>query len=206
MNGRRMHGKRQAAGGAAGGVLRSAVAASTTFHRQQKKQSLCGWPLRKPASTAIRSTPPAALSTRSALASHKPSSFGRHPPLGGGRMLAHSPFSKYRATISRQSSTSTIIPEEPASRTFPQHMVVRKRDHAPAALRDIPAGARQICDFGCNSPGVGAVVPAGEKEQTPIRPMPLLTLRRCVPNASFSCSNVRKDGCPGEGHPSLRTP
>ena len=142
---------------------------------------------------------PAALSFRSAIAVHKPSSFGRHPPLGGGRMLAHSPFSKYRATISRQSSPSTIIPEEPASRTFPQHMVVRKRDHAPAALRDIPAGARRICDFGCNSPRVGAFVPAGEKEQTPIRPMPALTLRRCVSNASSSCSNVRKDGCPGGG-------
>ena len=33
------------------------------------------------------------------------------PPLGGGRMLAHSPFSKSLSTISRQSSPSTMIPE-----------------------------------------------------------------------------------------------
>ncbi len=46
---------------------------------------------------------------------HEPSSFGRHPPLGGGRMRAHAPFSKYLSTISRPSSPSTIIPEEPTS-------------------------------------------------------------------------------------------
>ena len=113
MNGRMMHGKRQAAGAATGGVLQSAVSPITTFHRQQTKQSLCGWTTQKPASTATRSTPPAALSFRAALAIHKPSSSGRHPPLGGGRMLAHSPFSRYLSTISRQSSPSTIIPEEP---------------------------------------------------------------------------------------------
>ena len=113
MNGRMIHGKRQAAGAATGGVLRLAVAASTTFHRQETNQSLCGWTMRKPASTAPRSTPPAALSFHSALAIHKPSSSGRHPPLGGGRMLAHSPFSKYLSMISRKSAPSTIIPEEP---------------------------------------------------------------------------------------------
>ena len=69
--------------------------------------------MRKHASTATRSTPPAALSFRSALAIHKPSSFGRHPPLGGGQMLARPPFSNYLSTLSRPSSPSTIIPEEP---------------------------------------------------------------------------------------------
>ncbi len=68
-------------------------------------------------------------------------SIGRHPPLGGGRMLARTPypeyrphrpnpivtihknprrtpFSKYRSAISRQSSPSTMIPEEPPDCTF----------------------------------------------------------------------------------------
>jgi hypothetical protein len=60
-------------------------------------------------------------------------------------------------------------------------------------------GAGQNCDFGTNIPGLGAFVPAGAKEQTPICPMPVLTLRRCIPSASSSCSHVRKDGCPGGG-------
>ena len=74
--------------------------------------------MRKPTSTATRSTPPAALSFRSALAIHKPSSSGRHPPLGGGRILARFPFSKYLSTISRPSAPSTIIPEEPTMMTI----------------------------------------------------------------------------------------
>ena len=49
--------------------------------------------MRKPASTATRSTPPAALSFRSALAIHKPSSFGRPPLSEGGECsrTLHSP-------------------------------------------------------------------------------------------------------------------
>ncbi len=92
MEGMSMPGRRQAAGAATGGVLRGAVAASAAPHRQQAGQALCGWTLRKHASTATRSTPPAALSIRSEAAIQEPSSAGRHPPLGGGRMLTHAPF------------------------------------------------------------------------------------------------------------------
>ena len=80
MNGMSMHCKRQVAGAATGGVLRAAVATTSTSLRQQADQTFCGSIMCKQASTAHRSTPPAAL-------------FGRHPPLGEGRMLAHAPFS-----------------------------------------------------------------------------------------------------------------
>jgi hypothetical protein len=149
MNGRPMHGKRQAAGAATGGVLRSAVAPITTFHRQQKNQSLCGWTTQKPASTATRSTPPAALSFRATLAIHKPSSSGRHPPLGRGRMLAHSPFSRYLSTISRQSFPPTIIPEEPkhcdwsgSKKVWLQAVVSAATSTADAQKRVPPRGER----------------------------------------------------------------
>ncbi len=61
MDGMFMHGKRQVAGAATGGVLRNAVAASATPLRKQANQAPCEWTMRKPASPATRSTPPAAL-------------------------------------------------------------------------------------------------------------------------------------------------
>ena len=79
---------------------------------------------------------PAALSFRSALAIQKPSSSGRHPPLGGGRMLAHSPFSRSLSTISRQSSPSTIIPEEPSETATRE---------GPASSGPSPRGASGTC-------------------------------------------------------------
>ena len=69
----------------------------------------CGSPHRRPPAVL----PPAALSFRSALAIHKPSSSGRHPPPGGGRMLVHSPFSESLSTITRQFFPSAGISEEP---------------------------------------------------------------------------------------------
>ena len=125
-----MHGKRQAARAATGGVLRSAVAASATPHRQRTNQDFCGWSKWTPASTASRSTPPAALSFRSAFASHKPSSSGRHPPLGGGRLLAHTPCPEYgphrpNPIVAihyggfRNSVASTFCPVQAFVRRFP---------------------------------------------------------------------------------------
>ncbi len=130
MNERRMHGKRPAARAATGGVLRSAVVTITTFHCQQKKQSLCGWSMRKPASTATRSTPPAALSFRSTLAIHKPSSSGRPPLSKGGECLRALHALNTAPIAQTPSSQSTKIPEEPgfpspgnprAGRPRPQH-------------------------------------------------------------------------------------
>ena len=112
MDGMSMHGRRKTAGAATGGVLRLAVAASATPPRQRTNRALYGWTTRKHAATATRSTPSAALSIRSAAAIQNPSFTGLHPPLGGGRMHAHPPFSKYLSAISRPSSPSTKFPEE----------------------------------------------------------------------------------------------
>ncbi len=65
MDGMSMTGKRQATGAATGGVLREAVATKHNSIPATKTQALCGWTLRKHASTATRSTPPAALSIHS---------------------------------------------------------------------------------------------------------------------------------------------
>ena len=60
--------------------------------------------------------PPAARSIRSGSAIQELSSTGRHPPLGGGRMLARAPCSECRSDILPPASPSTKFPEEPEKR------------------------------------------------------------------------------------------
>ncbi len=79
---------------------------------------------------------------------HEPSSFGRHPPLGGGRMLAHSPFS----TISPLSSPSTIIPEEPniwLFRLFSACQTARGRDARAPKMRQLALAPWQQAAASC---------------------------------------------------------
>ena len=116
MNGMSMHGRRKAAGAATGGVLRAAIAASTTPHRQRTNQEFCGWTQWTHASTASRSTPPAALS----ICSEGPIPLEILPPGGtplseGGRMLARTPCPEYGPIVPDPSSRSTGISEEPVS-------------------------------------------------------------------------------------------
>ena len=116
---------------------------------------------------------------------HEPSSSGRHPPLGGGRMLARFPFSKSLSTISRPSAPSTIISEE-------------SKKSGEAA----PGGVLRSA--------VAAGATPHRNEQTPLCPMPSLTLRRCVPMADPMASRQhgqrrrpRARGlrrCPNDGH------
>ena len=138
MNGRRMHGKRQAAGAATGGVLRSAAAQITTPHRQHKNQSLqidpttaCidGHPQYSPPRPflPLRTCNPQAISLRAAPPSRR-----------GGRMLAHSQCSKYLSTISRQSSPSTIIPEEPETWTLSPSSTPRPTPESPLPSHPFP--------------------------------------------------------------------
>jgi hypothetical protein len=149
----------------------------------------------KPASTAPRSTPPAALSIRSTLAIHKPSSSGRHPPLGGGGMLAHSPFSKYLSTLPRPSSPSTITPKEPS---FWMERLLEETSHPKTAGqtrgRDVFGSAKLL-------PGKSpCLLPPRASQKHP----------RSCPNASFPGVGTIFNACarteaPSPGHPSLRT-
>ena len=56
---------------------------------------------------------------------------GRPPPLGGGRMLAHPPFSKHLPAIQRQSSPSTKSPEE---QKFSNHWKTRLRPRGSTGI------------------------------------------------------------------------
>ena len=127
MNGKRMHGKRQAAGAATGGVLRSAVAASATSHRNKRinhsADGACESLHRRP--PAVLPPPPFPSAPHSQSTSHL--SPGDTPLSEGGECsrTLHAPNTSSR---SRPSSPSTIIPEEPASQTVSTHKVARKRD------------------------------------------------------------------------------
>ncbi len=139
-NGRMMHGKRQTAGAATGGVLRAAVAASMTSHRQETKQSLCGWTMRKPASTATRSTPPAALSIRS----EGPIPLAILPPGGtplseGGECLRAPHALDTAPIVPTPASQSTTIPEEPTNSVF--CLVCRLWTALPASF---PGSGRRV--------------------------------------------------------------
>ena len=83
MNGRRMHGKRQAAGAATGGVLRSAVAASATSHRNNRinhsADGACESLHRRP--PAVLPPPPFPSTSHSQSISHLPAG---GPPLSEG--------------------------------------------------------------------------------------------------------------------------
>ncbi len=114
-------------------------------------------------------------------------------------MLAHSPFSRSLSTISRQSSPSTIIPEEPsetASREGPAPSGASPRGasvtclqhpvRAAATKRGPPRGEPS------NRPGaVSEKVWPCQDGGTPICPMPALTLRRLSlswsPEKSLKC-------------------
>ncbi len=86
---------RETAGAATEGVLRLAVAASATPHRRRTNQEFCGWSKWTHASTASRSTPPAALSICDEGSIPLPILPPGAPPLGGGQMLAHTPCPEY---------------------------------------------------------------------------------------------------------------
>jgi hypothetical protein len=127
MNGKRMHGKRQATGAATGGVLRSAVAAITTSHCNKRinpsadgacKACINGHPQYSPRRPfhPLHTRNPQAIFLRAT------------PPSRRGGMLAHSPFSKYLSTLSRPSSPSTIIPEKTSMRSAGTR---RRRDSPP---------------------------------------------------------------------------
>ena len=99
-----------------------------------RRGEYCGWPSRQ---AWLRDGHPQ-------YSPRRPS--GRHPPLGGGRMLARDPSARVRLF---HASFEGIV--------------------------------RAGWVGGTSSP---SEPPGGGKEQTPICPMPPLTLRRCVPEAS----------------------
>ena len=144
INGRRMHGKNKRQGPRRGEYcgrpsrqarLHTAPKESSPPQMDHAKACIHGHPQYSPHRPF--------LPLRTCI--HEPSSFGRHPPLGGGRMRAHAPFSKYLSTISRPSSPSTIIPEEPKcppARRFPS------KPSAPPRLRVssfLPRPSRKPC-------------------------------------------------------------
>ena len=113
MNGMSMHGRRETAGAATGGVLRLAVAASATPHRERTNQEFCGWTKWTPASTATRSTPPAALSICSEGTIPLPSLPPGGTPLSEGGECLRVPHALNTAPSAPPSTQSTKIPEEP---------------------------------------------------------------------------------------------
>ena len=114
MNGMSIHGRRETAGAATGGVLRLAVAASATPHRQRTNQDFCGSANWTHASTASRSTPPAALSICSEGTIPLPILPPGGTPLSEGGECLRVPHALNTAPSAPPPSTqSTKIPEEP---------------------------------------------------------------------------------------------
>ncbi len=105
-------------------------------------------------------------------------SWPRPPPLGGGGAC--------RSSCSLHSWDSR---GESPKNQFPTHMVARKR--APCALHGFCASAKEVETQWSPSP----------KKQTPICPMPTLTLRRCFPMtgpmASPTTRAATEASCPG---------